>query len=141
MGTGPNALEVLGERECLDLLASGEVGRVGVVVDGQPLIFPVNYVLDGQFVVVHTDVGPMLTGASQALVAFEVDGFDAVARSGWSVLVQGMANDVTDALDYASEHLQTVEFSPWAPGPKPRLLRISATTVTGRRFQGATPAA
>ncbi len=141
MGTGPNSLEVLGERECLDLLASGEVGRVGVVVDGQPLIFPVNYVLDGQFVVVHTDVGPMLTGASQALVAFEVDGFDAVARSGWSVLVQGMANDVTDALDYASEHLQTVELSPWAPGPKPRLLRISATKVTGRRFQGATPAA
>ena len=141
MGTGPNALEVLGERECLDLLASGEVGRVGVVVDGQPLIFPVTYVVDGQFVLVHTDVGPMLIGASQALVAFEVDGFDAVARSGWSVLVQGMANDVTDALDCASEHLQTVEFSPWAPGPKLRLLRISVTKVTGRRFQGATPAA
>ena len=35
------------------------------------------------------------------------DGFDAVARSASSVLVQGMANDVTDALDCASEHLQT----------------------------------
>jgi len=117
METGPNVLEVLDAGECLDLLASGEVGRVGVVVDGQPLIFPVNYVLDGQFVVVHTHLGPMLSGASQASVAFEVDSFDAMTRSGWSVLVQGMANDVTDAFDHASEHLQTVEPHPGRRGP------------------------
>ncbi len=140
METGSNALEVLGEEECLDLLASGEIGRVGVVVDGQPLIFPVNYVIDGRFVVVHTDLGPMLSGASQSPVAFEVDSFETATRSGWSVLVQGMANDVTDAMDHSSEHLQTVGVSPWAPGPRPRLLRISATKVTGRRFRGASVA-
>ena len=42
METGSDALEVFTEAECLQLLASTEVGRVGVVVDGQPLIFPVN---------------------------------------------------------------------------------------------------
>lgn len=96
------------------------------MVDGQPLIFPVNYVLDDQIVVVHTDIGPMLSGACPKRMERP--------RSGYG-------EGVTDALDYASEHLQTVELSPWAPGPKPRLLRISATMVTGRRFQGAAPAA
>lgn len=42
MESGSNSLEVLSEEECLGLLASNEVGRLAVVVDGQPLIFPVN---------------------------------------------------------------------------------------------------
>jgi len=139
METGSDALEVLTEDECLHLLASTEVGRVGVVIDGQPLIFPVNYVLDGRYVVTHTDVGAKLRGASFARVAFEIDSFDLTTRSGWSVLVQGMGHDITESVDHTSEHLQTVQLSPWAPGPKPRLLRIEAETVTGRRFQGPVP--
>ncbi|MEO5680240.1 MAG: pyridoxamine 5'-phosphate oxidase family protein [Acidimicrobiales bacterium] len=127
---------MLSEEECMGLLASCEIGRVGVVAGGRPLIFPVNFVLEGRYVLVHTDVGAKLDGASFAHVAFEVDDFDATTRSGWSVLVQGMAHDVTDAIDHTSEHLQTIGGEPWAPGPKPRLLRIEAATVTGRRFQG-----
>jgi len=111
MDTGATKLEVLDEGECLALLAGSEVGRVGVVVDGQPLIFPVNYVFEG-------------------------NSFDVEHRSGWSVLVQGVGHDVTDALDLTSEHLQTVEVLPWAPGPKPRLLRIDVRTISGRRFAG-----
>lgn len=136
MDTGSDPMEVLDGHECRALLASSEVGRIGVVIDGQPLIFPVNYLLDGNCVLVHTDVGSMLTAASLARVAFEVDNFDAQTRSGWSVLVQGIGHDVTDALDRTSEHLQTLQLSPWAPGPKPRLLRIDATAITGRRFRG-----
>lgn len=139
METGSSGLEVLDEAECLRLLAAGEVGRVGIVVDGQPLVFPVNYVFEGNSVIVHTDEGTMLGGASLGLVAFEVDSFDAPSRSGWSVMVQGVGHDVTDALDHTSEHLQTVVVSPWAPGPRLRLLRIDARTITGRRF-GAAPA-
>ena len=138
MATGTDGLEVLAEDECLALLASAEVGRVGVVVDGQPLIFPVNHVLDGRNIVVRTDSGTMLHAASLARVAFEADGFDAGARSGWSVLVQGIGYDVTDAVDTTSEHLQTVPVSPWAPGTRPRLLRIDVGTISGRRFAGAT---
>jgi len=138
METGSSGLEVLDEAECVRLLAAGEIGRVGIVVDDQPLVFPVNYVFDGNSVVVHTDSGTMLSGASLAQVAFEIDSFDAATRSGWSVMVQGVGHDVTDALDHTSEHLQTVELSPWAPGPKTRLLRIDARTITGRRFGSAT---
>lgn len=131
-----SGLDVLTEQECLTLLRTTEVGRVGIVVDGQPLVFPVNYAFEGGSVIVRTDVGTMLTGASLALVAFEIDDFDATSHGGWSVMVQGIGHDVTDALDSKSEHLQTVDVSPWAPGHKPRLLRIDARTITGRRFGG-----
>ena len=132
----PDALEELDEDESLALLGSAEVGRVGVVVDGQPLIFPVNHVLDGRSILVRTDSARMLGGASLARVAFEADGFDAGARSGWTVLVEGIGNDVTEALDETSERLQAVPVAPWAPGPKARLLRIDVRTITGRRFAG-----
>lgn len=134
METESSGLEVLGHDECLALLASGDVGRVGVVVDGQPFVFPVNYVFEGNSIVVRTGFGTMLRGASLGQVAFEIDSFDTEERTGWSVMVQGIGHDVTDALDVTSEHLQRVEVLPWAPGPKPRLLRIDARTVTGRRF-------
>jgi len=136
MHTGASGLEVLSEEECLALLAAADVGRVGVAVGDQPLVFPVNYVLDGRCIIVRTDVGTMLSGASLAMVAFEIDDFDAEGRRGWSVMVQGMGHDITDAIDLTSEHLQTVEVLAWAPGPKPRLLRIDARTITGRRFGG-----
>ncbi|HVL07293.1 MAG TPA: pyridoxamine 5'-phosphate oxidase family protein [Acidimicrobiales bacterium] len=136
MGPGSNALEVLDEGECLALLGAAEVGRVGVVVDGQPLIFPVNHVLEGRSILVRTDSSRMLGGASLSKVAFEADGFDAGARSGWTVLAEGIGNDVTEALDATSERLQAVPVAPWAPGPKPRLLRIDVRTITGRRFAG-----
>ncbi len=135
--TDDSGLQVLDEEECLALLAGAQVGRVGVVVDGQPLVFPVNYAFVAGSVVVRTAFGTLLTGASLALVAFEIDGFDPAGHSGWSVMVQGVGHDITDALDTKSEHLQTVEMSPWAPGPKPRLLRIDANSITGRRFGGS----
>jgi len=130
---------VLTEEECLALLGSNQVGRVGVAVDGQPLIFPVNYVLDGRSIVVHTGEGTLLGGASFAAVAFEIDGSDAVRRSGWSVLVQGMGHDITNAVDGLSQRLQKVELFPWAPGAKARLLRIDPRIITGRIFDGPPP--
>ena len=136
MEADPSGLGVLDEAECLARLQATAVGRVGVVVDGQPLVFPVNYVLDGRSIVVRTNAGTLLRGASFRFVAFEIDSFDAGSRSGWSVMVQGMGHDITDNVDQVSEHLQTVEVMPWAPGAKPRLLRIDLSTITGRSFAG-----
>lgn len=127
METGPD-VEMLTEAVCLQLLASTEVGRVGVVVDGQPFIFPVNYVLDGRYVVFHTN-WTKLSGFCQ--VAFEIDSFDPTTESRWSILVQGMGHDITDSIDHTSEHLQTIPVVPWVPGPNPRLLRVEVETVSG----------
>ena len=48
-------LETLDRDECIELLAHHRfVGRLAVVVDGRPLIFPVNYIVDHDSVVFCT---------------------------------------------------------------------------------------
>ena len=131
------AIGFLGElslAECLELLAGHEVGRVAVVVDGQPMIFPVNYALDGQFIVFRNDPGTKLTHASFGRVAFEVDEIDPTRKEGWSVVVTGSAREFTGAIDDASVREQTMPLTPWASGPKEHWVRIISHEITGRRL-------
>ena len=67
-------LESLTEDECLRLLANHGLGRIAVVIEGQPLIFPINYALSGRHIVFRTDAGTKLFGAEGHRVAFEIDG-------------------------------------------------------------------
>ncbi len=83
-----NTLEELSEEECLELLGAHSVGRIAVVRDNQPLIFPVNYVFEGRTVAFRTDPGTKLTWAKLGRVAFEIDETDTLYREGWSVHVQ-----------------------------------------------------
>ena len=80
-------IEVLDRDACLQLLAEDEVGRLGVITAGTPRIFPVNYALDGDAVVLLTADGTKLRDGMRAPACFEVDDFDREARQGWSVLV------------------------------------------------------
>ena len=80
-------------------LARKRLGRLVLVLDHHPEVFPVNYGLDDNVVVFRTRPGTRLVAAHQAHVAFHVDHHDEATRSGWSVLVQGMAEDVTDRTD------------------------------------------
>ena len=57
-------IDVIPYHECLELLKTEEVGRIAVVVEGRPEIFPVNYVLDGNGIMFRTDRGTKLVGAS-----------------------------------------------------------------------------
>lgn len=127
-------LQALGEAECWALLTASQVGRVAVVVDDQPAICPVNYVVDGDSIVVRSN-WPILTSACPSPVALQVDGGEGGLETGWSVMVQGFAHDITDALDLTSERLQKVPVSPWAPGQKPRLLHLVPRTITGHHFR------
>lgn len=134
----PDRLATLSADECQVLLSANSVGRLAVVVDGEPVIYPVNYVIDGTDIVLRTNWSG-LTHASPMPIALEVDGVDIARGCGWSVLVQGMAHDVTDALDVRSETLQSVAVLPWAPGPEPRLLRLVPTRITGQHFDERAP--
>lgn len=131
-------LETMSAAECRALLSANSVGRLGIVVGDHPVIYPVNYVFDGTDIVLRTNwMGWTL--ACLARVSLEIDGLDIAARSGWSVLVQGVGHDVTDALDVRSESLQAIAVLPWAPGPNPRLLRLVPGRITGQHFDGLAP--
>jgi nitroimidazol reductase NimA-like FMN-containing flavoprotein (pyridoxamine 5'-phosphate oxidase superfamily) len=123
----------LTKSECFELLAREHLGRVAVVDELGPTVFPVNFILDRQMVVFRTDAGTKLDAACRgSRVAFEIDGTDAAARSGWSVLVRGEAIEVTDPAELA--RLRKRPLDPWAPGNKAHFVRILPAALTGRRI-------
>ena len=66
----------LGPAECIALLGSVQVGRVGVTIDALPAVLPVNFVVWNGSIVFRTVPGTKLDAAAAGdVVAFEVDGY------------------------------------------------------------------
>ncbi|MGI9145417.1 MAG: pyridoxamine 5'-phosphate oxidase family protein [Chloroflexota bacterium] len=131
-------LEEISEDECLELLARHEIGRIALVVEGQPLIFPVNYGISHRIVSFRTAHGTKLSAAPGSNVAFEIDDYEPSTGIGWSVLVQGVAVDSTTALDDVSWMARGASPHPLAPGVKVHRLAIRPTAISGRRFAART---
>lgn len=129
------SLEEIPADECLRLVAAFGVGRFAVAVPGQPpLVVPVNYILDGEIIVFRSDPGSKVIGLRQQPASFQIDLIDPYHRTGWSVLVQGVAHEAERA---EVEHLQ---LAPWV-GAREHWVRLVPTTVTGRRIRLAEVAA
>jgi nitroimidazol reductase NimA-like FMN-containing flavoprotein (pyridoxamine 5'-phosphate oxidase superfamily) len=133
--TSKSVYEELSGEECKALLAETCVGRLAGVADGKPFVVPVNYVYDGDCVVFRTDPGTKLAGAGFGRVAFEIDGLDQSQRTGWSVIVDGVATEITDALDRHSKAVRELDLKPWAPGQRGHWVAIEAGSITGRRLR------
>ncbi len=124
----------LTREECLALLASNSFGRLAVAMDS-PVIRPVNYVFDepSQSVVFRTADGSkfhaMLINGN---AAFEIDGIDPVSRTGWSVIINGMTEEITSPAEL--RRINRLGLEPWTPGRKAHWMRIRAWTVSGRRI-------
>ncbi len=133
---GASALLELSREECLELLSTHRFARLAVVMgDGAPMIRPVNYVFDrrSQSVVFRTARGSKFHALLHAAkAAFEIDGIDEGARTGWSVIVAGLTAEINTDSDIA--RLNRLGLEPWAPGAKPHWVRIRAWTVSGRRI-------
>lgn len=129
-------LEELSDQECLALLRTVPVGRVGVSVEALPAILPVNFVVDRGEVLFRTVPGTKLDAAiRRVVVAFEADGYDVATGEAWSVLVRGVAEEITDP-GRKSEADRLMPRS-WAFGDSAdHLVRIPITVVTGRRLRG-----
>lgn len=127
-------LEVLDRDECLDLVRTQHVGRVAIVDGGHPLVFPVNFVVDGEDVIFRTGEGTKLHAAGRTSACFEVDHIDVETRSGWSVMVNGRLEEVTAHDTAAFRRIAALGVEPWADGPKEHWMRVTAHTVTGRRI-------
>lgn len=129
-------IEEIDAEECLALLGSHQVGRVAVVVGIHPVIFPVNYCLDGDAVVFRTGEGAKLQGAAGHPVGFEVDAVDVGAHTGWSVHVWGKASDVTEQNGgHEARRVQRLALEPWAVTDASHWIRIDPVSITGRRIR------
>lgn len=129
-----SALQKLTRDECIDLLGSGvPIGRIGYVVEGVPVIVPVNFVVDGQSVVFSTAEGSKLSWLNNhTRVAFQADHGRRLDRSGWSVLVHGRAHEVTDPAEV--EALQQGPLRSWAAPSAHHWVRIAIDEISGRRL-------
>jgi uncharacterized protein len=128
-------LEEIPAAECLEILGQHSLGRIAIVVDGQPQIFPVNYAMSGRIIAFRTAAGSKLSHAPTSKVSFEIDEYDSSVGVGWSVMVQGVAVDATDAFDDVSWAARAAAPSPLVPGVKPYRVAIEPSKITGRRFR------
>lgn len=125
---------VLSTRECWALLRAEEYGRLAVTDAAGPDIYPINATIDHATLVFRTAEGTKVDAIrADPRVAFEVDGYDASLRTAWSVVIRGVAGEITGRQDA----IEAVELgvTPWQHGPKPAFIRITPTSVTGRRFR------
>lgn len=119
----------LTDEENLALLGACDVGRVGVVHDGDPVIFPVNYRLiavDGTpAIAIRTRPDNSIDHPGER-VAFQIDGIDAGHDTGWSVLVRGRM------LRIAAHH--HIDPRPFLAEGRSAWRLIVPDAITGRRL-------
>jgi nitroimidazol reductase NimA-like FMN-containing flavoprotein (pyridoxamine 5'-phosphate oxidase superfamily) len=133
-----NGLEVLDRAECLRLLGTASLGRIGLTSGALPTVLPVNFRLIDDEIRFRTAEGTKLAAATEhAVVAFEVDEMDLVSHTGWSVVVTGLARRVTEPDALRPEQ---VSYLPrWAPGSNGAVVGISLDLVSGRRIMTPGP--
>jgi len=133
----PATVEMIDRDECLKLLGQHRVGRLGYIDDGWPTVVPVNYSIDGDKIFIRSLPGHKLETANQRHVAcIEVDQVDEWARTGWSVVVHGPLEVITDP-----DVLKTAwanDPDPWVKAPRWHWLKLAPLSITGRRLVGRT---
>lgn len=126
-------LEILGREECLRLLGTVTLGRVGITIRALPVVVPMNFRLIGDRVVFRVGLGTSLDAAiHNAVVAFEADEVKPYGGGGWSVSVTGVAREITDPDEIAQMRHENV--ARWTEWGADRYIAISTDMVSGRRI-------
>lgn len=123
---------VIDDDECIRLMESTPIGRIAFMVDDEILALPVNFRWHEDGIVFRTLDGLKLAAAANNQnVCFEVDQWDAGSRSGWSVVVQGVAREVDNWAEEAQ--LDQLGLIPWAKAEwRPIWVRVEPTSMSGR---------
>jgi nitroimidazol reductase NimA-like FMN-containing flavoprotein (pyridoxamine 5'-phosphate oxidase superfamily) len=131
-----NGLEVLERDECLALLRTATLGRVAVTAAALPRVFPITFRVSDDQILFRASPGTKLDAASNNnVVAFEADEFDPVSHTGWSVMVTGVASEVTDPDERGVA--DALQLPRWAPTEGGRIVAVSIELVSGRRIPDA----
>jgi hypothetical protein len=130
---GDRQLVVLSRAECLTLLGSVLLGRIAFTEGALPAVQPVSFALGDGELFIPTHQGSKVAVASRkAVVAFEVDDFDARSRTGWNVTVVGASRVVSDPAEV--DRLDALGVRPWTPGGSRCYIGIRTQVVRGRRI-------
>lgn len=132
-----HGLVELTDHECYVHLAAAHLGRVAMLIDGRPVIFPVHFVLLDRDPIFRTEAGAKLTAAAGgAPMCLEVDESDPEDHTGWSVVVSGPADVLSDPGDLRAA--EALPLRPWV-GRGDEFVRVKSSTVTGRRIEPLLP--
>lgn len=134
MSATEEVVELLDAEQCWEVLARTPFGRLATAVGDEIDIFPVNFVVTAQTLMLRTAPGSKLFALTvNPKVAFEVDEYDESRAA--SVVVKGTAERVEsqDEIDAADR----LPLTPWIPTLKYRWVRVTPTSLTGRRFARA----
>ncbi|MDQ0800663.1 hypothetical protein QF050_002302 [Arthrobacter sp. SLBN-112] len=130
--------EILDAEECWSLLSQTGVGRLAVIADGHPDVFPVNYKVDGRTLVFRTGGGTKQQAIeSDAVVALEADAVSSQFGLAWSVVVKGKAAEATPT-GTDLDDIRRALF-PWQGVGQEYFIRITPESITGRRFTVTAP--
>jgi nitroimidazol reductase NimA-like FMN-containing flavoprotein (pyridoxamine 5'-phosphate oxidase superfamily) len=137
-GLRPRVLERLDERECLQLIGAGRLGRLAYSGRFGPTVLPVLYKLHEGSVVFRTlqdtfTEEDLRTGIAHAEyeVGFEVDQYDPETLDGWVVLVVGPAHHVDTEAERA--RIISAGNDPWPEDESEHLVRVQPIRISGRR--------
>jgi nitroimidazol reductase NimA-like FMN-containing flavoprotein (pyridoxamine 5'-phosphate oxidase superfamily) len=129
-------LKTLTREECLERLREAVIGRIAYVADGMATVIPVNFALFNGDIVFCTAKGSTLSWLSmRGRLAFEADESRPADHEGWSVLVQGVAREVTHPDELAV--LRRGPLRSWLRSPHEHWVRISIDAISGRALHGA----
>jgi nitroimidazol reductase NimA-like FMN-containing flavoprotein (pyridoxamine 5'-phosphate oxidase superfamily) len=128
-------LETLSEAVCWHELRRTPLGRLAVVIDGRPDVFPVNHVVDVETdaIVFPSNPGTKFHAALEgSIVAFEADGVDVSGRSAWSVVAHGPAREIIDDAVITRARRRRVPL--WAVDDRSHWVAITVQELAGRRI-------
>jgi uncharacterized protein len=125
-------IQVMDRDECLAAVSGEHVGRLAVVHGNSPMIYPVNFALDGEDIVFRSDDGPKVSSGMRSPVCFEVDHLNARTHEGWSVVMVGRLEEALPHHPQAWQRILDKPIESWA-GEKHHVFRIVADRITGRR--------
>lgn len=121
--------------DCWQLLETAEIARFAWNGPRGVSMVPVNYsIADGALWFRTTPYAEHAREAGGQWVAVEVDSLDPVERSGWSVVVRGVA----EVIDPADVPDLLIDLRVWPHGTRNLLVRVEPVEVTGRRLLPAT---
>lgn len=126
------SVEHLSTAECWALMEAGSIGRLAVTgLDGVPDIFPVNYTVHDGSLYMKSAPGSKLADITvHPVAAFEIDGIDKGFH--WSVVLRGDARRVAIDKEIRESGVQSLVSA--NPSAKYNYLRVSPSSISGRRF-------